>query len=146
MVDMTSVRTSSDASARTSHGTKSAWATGGVIFAATILILSGAMDVIQGIAALAKNHIYVSTPNYFMRFSVTSWGWVHLILGGLLVLTGFMLFTGAVWARALGIFFAVLSIFANFFFIPYYPFWALVLIALDVFVIWALSTAPREMT
>jgi len=115
-----------------------------VIFAACIMILSGGLDVIQGIAAIAKNHIYVTSPNYFMRFSVTSWGWTHLILGGLMVLTGFVLFTGAIWARAVGIFFAVLAIFANFFFLPYYPFWAIILIALDIFVIWALATAPRD--
>jgi len=107
------------------------------------MILSGAMALIQGIAAVLKNHIYVSTPNYVMKFDVTAWGWIHIILGGLLILTGFVLFTGATWARALGIFFAVLSIFANFFFIPYYPFWAFILIGLDVFVIWALATAPR---
>ncbi|HEU0240944.1 MAG TPA: hypothetical protein VFR11_16920 [Micromonosporaceae bacterium] len=131
---MSSMRTSS---------TSSAWATGGVIFAACIMILSGSLALIQGIAAVLKNHIYVTTPNYVMKFDVTSWGWIHIILGGLLILTGFVLFTGATWARALGIFFAVLSIFANFFFIPYYPFWAFVLIGLDVFVIWALATAPR---
>ena len=60
-----------------------------------------------------------------------------------MALAGFFLFSGAGWARAVGIVLAVLSAIANFFFLPYYPIWSLVIIALDVFVIWALATVRR---
>jgi hypothetical protein len=117
--------------------------TGGVIFAATLMIFGGAMAIIEGISAIAKDNLFVSTPNYTLRFSVTGWGWVHLIIGIVVVLAGFYLFTGATWARYIGILVAAVSAFFNFFFIPYYPFWALTLIAIDIFVIWALATARR---
>jgi hypothetical protein len=115
--------------------------TGGVLFAATLMIFGGAMAVIEGIAAIAKDNIFVNTPNYTLKFSLTSWGWIHLIVGALVVLAGFALFTGAAWARLVGIFIAAVSLFANFFFVPYYPFWALTIMAIDIFVIWALATA-----
>ena len=118
--------------------------TGGVIFAATLMIFGGAMAIIEGISAIAKDNLFVSTANYTLRFSVTGWGWIHLIIGIVVVLAGFYLFTGAVWARYIGILVAAVSAFFNFFFIPYYPFWALTLIAIDIFVIWALATARRS--
>jgi hypothetical protein len=117
--------------------------TGGVIFAATLMIFGGAMAIIEGISALAKDNLFVTAPNYTLRFSVTGWGWVHLIIGIVVVLAGFYLFTGAMWAWYIAILVAAVSLFFNFFFIPYYPFWALTLIAIDIFVIWALATAPR---
>jgi hypothetical protein len=126
-----------------STGRPRAMVTGGVIFAATLMIFGGAMAIIEGISAIAKDNLFVSTANYTLRFSVTGWGWIHLIIGIVVVLAGFYLFTGAIWARYIGILVAAVSAFFNFFFIPYYPFWALTLIAIDIFVIWALATARR---
>jgi len=117
--------------------------TGGVVFAATLMIFGGAMAIIEGISAIAKNSIFVPTPNYTLKFSTVGWGWIHLIIGIVVVLAGFYLFSGAAWARYIGIVVAGVSAFFNFFFIPYYPFWALTLIAIDIFVIWALATARR---
>jgi hypothetical protein len=57
---------------------------------------------------------------------------------------GFFVFSGAAWARAIGIVLAGVSAIANFLFIPYYPFWSLLMIALDIFVIWALAVHRRE--
>ena len=85
------------------------------------------------------------TAKYTFEFDTTAWGWIHLILGIVLALTGFFLFTGAAWARIVGIAVAVLAMLANFLWLPHYPFWAIVLIALDVLVIWALSTYDPEL-
>jgi hypothetical protein len=120
---------------------KQAWAAGGMVFAALMLVMLGIWQVFQGIAAIAKDDIFVRGPNYTYEFSLTTWGWIHLIIGAVAVIAGFGLFTGAGWARALGIAFAALSAIAQFFFLPYYPLWALTIIALDIFVIWALATA-----
>lgn len=78
------------------------------------------------------------------EFSVSGWGWIHLVLGIVLAVTGYFILSGQPWARAVGIAVAALSALANFLFIPYYPIWALVIIALDVAVIWALSTYRPE--
>jgi hypothetical protein len=72
-------------------------------------------------------------------------GWIHMILGVIVALAGFGLLAGRTWARAVGITLAVLSAIANFMFIPYHPFWALLVIALDVFVIWALAAHGGEL-
>jgi len=122
-------------------GTKAA-ATGGMLFGAIIMMLGGLFQFFQGIAAIAKDDIFLSTPNYVFKFDTTAWGWIHLILGIIVALVGFMVLTGATWARAVGIGLVALQAFANFFFLPYFPLWALIVIALDVFVIWALAVAP----
>jgi hypothetical protein len=120
------------------------WATGGMVFAGIVLILSGLFQFFQGIAAVAKDDIYVAVPNYVLKLNTSSWGWIHLIIGILVALTGFAVLSGATWARAVGIGLAALSAFTNFFFLPYYPLWALVIIGLDIFVIWSLASAPRR--
>ena len=74
-----------------------------------------------------------------MPLDTTGWGWIHLIMGALLIATGVGLFSRQTWAGVMAIFLAALSALANFFFIPYYPFWAILVIALDVWVIWALT-------
>ncbi|MEV6315725.1 hypothetical protein [Streptomyces sp. NPDC051776] len=118
-------------------------AAGLVVFAAVMLILTGLLGVFRGIMGIAEDDIFVSTPNYVFEFDVTGWGWLHLILGALAVLVGFGLFTGALWARIGGVALAGLALIVNFLSIPYYPFWAIVLMALDAFIIWALCVARR---
>jgi hypothetical protein len=81
------------------------------------------------------------------QFDVTTWGWIQLILGIVVALAGVGLLAGRTWARVVGITLAVLSAIANFLFIPHHPFWALLVIALDIFVIWALAaTAGNSAT
>ncbi|HZN75483.1 MAG TPA: hypothetical protein VFC00_27945 [Micromonosporaceae bacterium] len=126
------------------NSTSSAWATGGLVFAAVMMIMVGLYQVFMGIAAIAKDEFFVTAPNYLYKLDTSAWGWIHLLIGILITLAGFFLFRGAIWARGVGIALAVLSGMANFFFVPYYPLWSLVIIAFDVFVIWALVKAPRE--
>jgi hypothetical protein len=117
----------------------SGWAVGGIWFAASVMTLVGAFEVVSGLAAVINDKFYVVTRNYAFDLDVTAWGWIHLVLGVLLVACGIGLFRRSAWAGVTAIFLAMLSAFANFFFIPYYPFWALLVIALDVWVIWALT-------
>lgn len=121
-------------------GTKQAWAMGGTVFAATTIMIIGMFQVIMGISALAQDEIFVNGTNYTYDIDVTGWGWIHLILGAIMMVTGVFLYTAAPWARALGIVMAVLSAVDQFFFLPYYPLWSMVVIALDIFVIWSLAT------
>lgn len=122
----------------------SGWAVGGAIFAATIMIMVGIFQALNGLVAIFKNSFYVVTRNYLFNLDVTAWGWIHLIMGVLIFIAGFALLSGQTWARAVGIILASLSAIANFMFIPYYPLWSLLIIALDVFVIWALASYNRE--
>lgn len=127
-----------------SPGTRTV-ASGGVLFAGTIMILSGIFQFFQGIGAIANDDIYLATPNYTFKFDTTAWGWIHLILGAVVAVTGYFLFTRAPWARIVGIGLVSLQAFTNFWFLPYYPLWSLIIIGLDIFVIWALAVAPREL-
>jgi hypothetical protein len=114
-----------------------------VVFAATILLLVGIYQIFLGIAAIAKNQFFVVTANYAYVVNVKTWGWIHLAIGIVAVLTGLFLFTGQLWARILGVAIAGISAVANFFFLPYYPLWSLLIIAVDVFAIWAIAHAGK---
>jgi hypothetical protein len=117
----------------------SGWAVGGLTFAATILLLVGIFEIIAGLAAIFDDDFYVISANYAFDLDTTAWGWVHLIIGILLVLVAWGLYSAQSWAAVAAIVIAVLSAVANFFFIPYYPFWSLLMIALAVWVIWSLT-------
>ena len=117
----------------------SGWAIGGVSFAGTMMILVGVFQVIAGLAAIFEDEFFVVSQNYVFDLDVTAWGWIHLIIGIVVVLAGYFLFVGRVWAATLAIFLAMLSAVANFFFIPYYPFWSLLMIAIAIWVIWSIT-------
>jgi hypothetical protein len=114
------------------------WVTGLVLFAGLMMIIIGVYQTIVGIAALVDDQFYVVTAQYAYKVDVTAWGWIHLILGIVVALAGWAVIAGQTWGRVIGIIMATLSAITNFFFIPYYPFWSLLIIVLDVFVIWAL--------
>ncbi|AZS70547.1 hypothetical protein DDE74_05955 [Streptomyces lydicus] len=114
---------------------------GWTAFAAVLMIFGGAMAFLEGISAIAKDNVFVTTQNYVFSFNLTGWGWIHLILGIIILLAGVaLLATGAMWARIIGVILAGLGALANFLWIPHYPFWAIVLVAIDIFIIWALCT------
>jgi len=117
-------------------------------FAAIMLMVIGVFQGFAGLAALAKNHttIYAATGDktYFLHLSTSGWGWTHIILGVIIFLAGLGVLAGQVWARTVGVILAAISAVANFAFIPIYPVWAIVIIALDIFVIWALTTHGRD--
>jgi hypothetical protein len=117
----------------------SGWAVGFIMFAAIMMIMAGVFQALQGLVAIFENEFYVATRNYLFQFDATTWGWIHLIIGVIVALAGWGLLSGRTWARAAAIALAVLSAISNFLFIPYYPFWSLLIITLNVFVIWAVA-------
>ena len=120
-----------------------AWAQGLILFAAVMMFVGGGFQAIAGLAAIFENEFYTVTPNYVLEFDVSAWGWIHLLLGVIVIFAGYGLLSGQTWARVVGIVLASVSALVNFAFIPYYPFWSLTIIALDVFIIWALATQAR---
>jgi hypothetical protein len=122
----------------------SGWAVGFILFAGIMMIMVGIWQALQGLVAIFENEFYVATRNYLFEFDATAWGWIHLLIGLLVAFAGWGLLSGRTWARVVAITLAVLSAIANFLFIPYYPFWSLLIIAVDVFVIWAIAAHGRE--
>jgi len=124
--------------------TERAWAYGLTVFAAIIMMVAGVVQAIQGIVALANSDFYVVGRKYTFQFDVTAWGWIHLILGLAVAVIGFFVFRGATWARWTALVIVALSMLANFAWVPYYPVWGILVIALNFAVIWALSVNTRE--
>ncbi|MEG3629911.1 DUF7144 family membrane protein [Streptomyces poriticola] len=125
---------------RTRTDRESGWVAGGVVFAGVLLLCNGAFAVLQGIAAIAEDDVYAQVGGYVYELDLTGWGVVHVILGALLLVTGYGLLKDMTWARVAGIVLAALSLISQFLFLPYAPFWSVVLMAIDVFVIWALAS------
>jgi hypothetical protein len=112
---------------------------GAVAFAGTLLVLSGTYQMVVGLVAVFNDDFFVVARNYTFDLDVSAWGWIHLLLGAAVLATGIALFKRSTWAGVAAIVLAGISAVENFFFIPYYPIWALVVIALNVWVIWALT-------
>ncbi|QBJ95372.1 hypothetical protein ERC79_04935 [Rhodococcus sp. ABRD24] len=125
-------------------GARQGFAAGASIAAAIVLMTVGVLQIIQGISALAKDDVFVVGPEYVYQFDLTTWGWIHLVIGIVVILIGLGLLTGATWARVAAIIIAALSIIANFLWIPWYPLWSILIIALDIVVIWAVTTWDAE--
>ena len=117
----------------------SGWALGAIAFAATILTMVGVFQVITGLVAVFNDEFFVVTRNYTFDLDVSAWGWIQLLVGIVAIAVGFGLYSRATWAGITALVLVSISAVVNFFFIPYYPIWALVVIALDVWVIWALT-------
>jgi hypothetical protein len=114
--------------------------------AGTFMVLGGLWGVVVGIDALSTNHIGVTAAasGYTFGSSVTTWGWVMLILGIVAGAAGICVFLGMFWARYVGACLATISAIAGFIFIPFAPLWAITMIVLDVLVIWALLMPRRR--
>jgi hypothetical protein len=119
-------------------------ATGFTIAAAVMLLLSGAWNFLEGIAALVGGAFFIRLPAYAFDLSVSGWGWFHLGVGIAVFVAGAALFMDRLWARAAGVALAAVSALVNFVSIPYLPVWSVVMIALDIIVIWALLTPRRR--
>jgi hypothetical protein len=123
---------------------RSGWAVGFTMFATIMLMIAGSFQIMAGLAGIFKNEFYVTTPNYFLEFDASAWGWIHLIWGVLVLIGGLGLLSGSLWGRTLGVIAAAGSMIVNFAFIPLYPVWSIVIIALDIAVIWALTAHGRD--
>ena len=119
-------------------------ATGFIIFGGMILILGGTFQALMGVAGIFSDEFFVTTRSYVFEFDATTWGWIHLVLGLIVVAVGFGVLAGQTWGRVGGVVVAACSALSNFAFLPYYPSWSLLVIALDVCVIWALIAHGRD--
>jgi hypothetical protein len=115
----------------------------GAVFAGILLIIAGGLWMLQGLAGIVKGTSYIESANYWITTSASTWGWIHLVGGIIALAAGFGVFSGAAWARWLGIIIAAISVFVNFAFIPLAPWWALTIIFIDLWVIHSLFVHRR---
>ncbi|MYR07914.1 hypothetical protein GTV32_17130 [Gordonia sp. SID5947] len=124
---------------------KTGFAFGISIVAAALIFVSGLIAVFQGISAVARDDLFVLGGDYVYKFDLTTWGWIHIAIGTLAIIVAGGLAVGSDWARVAAIVIASVSIIAEFLWLPYYPLWALLIIAIDLVVIWAVATwKPAE--
>ena len=113
-------------------------------FAGLLLILAGVFQALEALSAIVNDQYLVATPRYIYTFDLTAWGWIHLLIGLALVAIGICLLLGQGWALMAGIVIAGVSAVVNFTWLPYSPFWAILLIAVDLLIIWALASARAQ--
>jgi hypothetical protein len=117
---------------------------GVAVFAGVVMIVGGAFQALEGLAAIVRDEWLVVLPNYIYAFDLTVWGVIHLLVGLALVVIGASLLRGQTWARVAGLIVAVISAIVNFVWLPYSPWWALLVIAIDFLIIWALAAYLRQ--
>lgn len=122
----------------------SAGAVGWSAFAGIMLAVVGVLDIIQGVVAVANDEFYVVGSEWVFKFDTTTWGWIHIVLGVVLLLSGLGVFSGNVLARTVGVVVAALVMVVNFAWLPYYPIWSIIIIAVCIAVIWALTMHGRD--
>jgi hypothetical protein len=132
-----------DGITESSSHTDRAVVAGFTTLAGILLLLSGFWSIFAGLAGIIKSKFYVVTPNYAFKLDATAWGWIHLILGIIVVAAGIGLLAGQTWARVVGVVIAVISAVENFLFLPHYPIWSILVIAVDLMIIWALLVYGR---
>ena len=130
--------------AHTQEVERTGW-TGWIVFAGIMMIIVGALQGIYGLVALFNDNWVVWNNGKAVFFDITVWGWVHLAIGVIVVLAGFGVMSGNVLARTVGVGVAAISLIAAFLALPLYPVWSIIVIAIDVLVIWALTAHGSEM-
>jgi len=123
---------------------RSGFAVGLTVFAAVMMMIVGAFQAIYGLVAIFNDTFYVVGQKWTFSFDITFWGWIHLLIGIIVVGAGIFLLAGATWARVVGVVVASLSAVLNFMSLPYYPVWSILIVAVNVLVIWALTAHGRD--
>ncbi len=120
--------------------------TGWVVFAGIMMVILGTFHIIDGLIALFQDEYFLVTKSGLtVHVNYTTWGWVHLISGIIVLAAGMALFAGKTWARVIAVIVAVLSAIVNIGFLSAYPIWSTMMIAIDILVIWALTVHGGEL-
>lgn len=118
---------------------------GWVFFAGFMMIMVGALKAIWGVTALFNSDWLVVTDESLLVLDLTTWGWVQLILGLVLLFAGFSIMSGATWAKVVGVIAAVVSAIGQMLTIEVYPWWSLLIIVFDILIIYAITVHGDEL-
>ena len=119
-------------------------ASGGVTFAGWMLLLAGLWQGFIGFLGVLSDEFFVVGQNYVLRLDVTTWGWIHMVIGVLLFVVGCFVFVGKSWANIVGILAAAVSALSLFAWLPWYPLFAISVIVVDVLIIFGLAAHGGE--
>ena len=119
---------------------------GWIAFAGIMLFMAGMFGAIDGLVAIIHDQVFLITDDQIILLDLTAWGWVHLIVGSLAMVTGLSVMSGQLWAVILGIFLAMASATTQLLFITVFPLWSLAIIAIDILVIYGLVVHGEEAT
>jgi len=117
---------------------------GGMMLAAVLMVFSGLVTFFDGIVGIVNGTFYPTVSNYAFNVGPTGRGIVNMALGAVIFAAGVSLLLGMLWARIVGIVLAAMIGIYNFLILPWYPLWSIILVALNVYIIWALATAGRS--
>ena len=109
-----------------------------------LLFVASCFDILQGGSAIANDSMYAEGTDYLYKLNMTTWGWVHVVMGVIGLCVAVAIMVRASWGQVVGMIIAGLSMLTNFAFLPHYPWWAATVIAFDAAVIWALSAQMRN--
>ena len=123
---------------------KSSWAVGWTAFAGIMMVVLGLWWIIAGLVAIFEESFFIITEEWIFKFDVTAWGWIHLLLGLVVLFAGYGLFVAASWARVVGVIVAVIAGVIAFSWMPYYPVWGVLLVVASVAVIWAITVHGED--
>jgi hypothetical protein len=119
--------------------------TGWIGFAGVLMIILGALHAFQGLVAIFRDEYFlVSSSGLAVKLDFTVWGWIALITGVVVIVAGVCVMSGQLWARIVGVVLAALSLLGNFAILAAYPLWSLIMIAMDIVIIMALTVHGSE--
>ncbi|MER7692095.1 hypothetical protein [Streptomyces sp. NPDC097610] len=116
---------------------------GAAMFAGAAMMLSGPLSILMGASGIARDTLF-SASRYAYRFDLTTWGWIHLVIGVALVIAGLGVLTNQSWGRGAGAAVAGVSLITQFMFVPYYPAWSIFVMTLDLLILFALTRIQIE--
>jgi hypothetical protein len=117
---------------------------GWIWFAGIMIIMVGVFNAINGLVAIFNHAFFARIGDQVLLLNLTGWGWVHLIIGLALIAVGVALFMGQTWARIVAIVLVALNAIAHMLSLTAYPVWSVLVIAIDVFVLYALIVHGNE--
>ncbi|MEU1732686.1 hypothetical protein [Streptosporangium sp. NPDC020145] len=126
------------------HNTRMTGWIGWIWFAGVVMIVDGFFNAISGLYAIFNNDLYVQIRDKLLVLNLTGWGWVHLILGILLVAVGITLLMGQEWARMAAVVLVAVNAITQMAWLAANPWWSIVVIAVDVVILYALIVHGRE--
>ena len=120
---------------------------GWIVFAGVFMIVAGVLGAIEGLAGILRDEEYFLTQGgSVLVFDITAWGWIHLLLGIAMAVVGYLLIQGSTVGAVAAIIVVTLHLVSQFVWIGAYPWWSLIVIALDVLILYAIIIHGGELS
>lgn len=117
---------------------------GWIYFASVLMMLAGGLNIIAGLTGIFNGDFYASVNGQLLVLDYSSWGWIHLLLGAAVLAAGMALLTGQTWGRVVAVILVIFSMLANAAFLPVYPWWSAIVLAIDAIVLYAITMHGNE--